>query len=185
MGLVSRWTRQQQVLLNLVLNARDAVSRWRANHHLEKPPFRQHSRRLADSPGKSHASLAFAVFAGKEQTGSWRATSSAQHISNPFSRRKPERVPASPLATVHDIVTRHGGLIHVKTVNRGGAHASGVLSGARAGNRWRRGVKRQRISSARSGKAFVSRKGTTAMTSRSIEADIRDPQFEPTNFLTS
>jgi two-component system cell cycle sensor histidine kinase/response regulator CckA len=103
-------TQAQQVLLNLVLNARDAMP---SGGQITIKTADCNVQMLANSaPGKSPASLHCAVFA-VEDNGCGMDAYTRAHLFEPFFTTKAGKGTGLGLATVYDIVTSHGGLIHV------------------------------------------------------------------------
>ncbi|HVN20268.1 MAG TPA: ATP-binding protein [Dongiaceae bacterium] len=108
----------QQILLNLVLNARDALPR---GGHISVETGNCRLRMLPQSGMDSgeNASVSCAVFA-VEDNGVGMDEAVRAHLFEPFFTTKAGKGTGIGLATVHDIVTSSGGLIHVRSeVNRG------------------------------------------------------------------
>lgn len=142
-------TQAQQVLLNLVLNARDAMP---SGGQITIKTANCNIQMLADSPGKSHASLPCAVFA-VEDNGCGMDAHTRAHLFEPFFTTKAGKGTGLGLATVHDIVTRHGGLIHVDSQPGRGTRI-GVLLPV-AANPMEASSNANEFHPARSGKAFA------------------------------
>jgi len=103
-------TQAQQVLLNLVLNARDAMP---SGGQITIKTADCNVQMLADSmPGKCPAALPCAVFS-VEDNGCGMDAYTRAHLFEPFFTTKAGKGTGLGLATVHEIVTSHGGLIHV------------------------------------------------------------------------
>jgi signal transduction histidine kinase len=104
-------TQAQQILLNLVLNARDAMpgGGWitveTSNSRIEALV----DRGLGPT---SKASLPCALFA-VEDNGSGMDAATRARLFEPFFTTKAGKGTGLGLATVHEIVTTNGGLIHV------------------------------------------------------------------------
>jgi two-component system, cell cycle sensor histidine kinase and response regulator CckA len=110
-------TQAQQILLNLVLNARDAMPQGGV---ITLETRNCSVQILADSPADetTKASLPCALFV-VEDNGSGMDESTRAHVFEPFFTTK-GKGNGLGLATVHDIVTTNGGLIHVDSeVGRG------------------------------------------------------------------
>jgi signal transduction histidine kinase len=108
----------QQILLNLVLNARDALPDG-GNILVETGNCKMQilSDNQESSSGK--ASLPCALFA-VEDNGLGMDESVREHLFEPFFTTKVGKGTGIGLATVHDIVSSNGGLIHVQSeVSRG------------------------------------------------------------------
>lgn len=118
-------TQAQQILLNLVLNARDAMPRGGVisvetrNCNLEV---------LGDPrPGaKSKMSVPFALFV-VEDNGSGMDDAARVHLFERFFTTKASQGNGLGLATVHDIVTTSGGLIDVESQLGHGTRVSVLL----------------------------------------------------------
>lgn len=112
-------TQAQQILLNLVLNARDAMP---LGGVIAVKTSNCDVQVLADSPtGSSNKkpSLPCALFV-VEDNGHGMDESTRVRVFEPFFTTKASKGNGMGLATVHDIVTTNGGLIHVDSeVGRG------------------------------------------------------------------
>jgi signal transduction histidine kinase len=108
----------QQVLLNLVLNARDALS---GGGHISVETGNC-KMQILSSTGENNSEttcLPCAHFA-VEDNGVGMDESVRAHLFEPFFTTKAGKGTGIGLATVHDIVSSNGGLIHVQSeVNRG------------------------------------------------------------------
>ena len=104
-------TQAQQILLNLVLNARDAMPGG-GRITVETRNSRIEALIDTDLGTTSKASLPCALFA-VEDNGSGMDDSIRAHLFEPFFTTKAGKGTGLGLATVHDIVTTNGGLIHV------------------------------------------------------------------------
>lgn len=107
-------TQAQQILLNLVLNARDAMPGG-GQIKIETSPCRVQILREAGVRGNGDPSLPCVRFAVEDQ-GNGMDEATRARIFEPFFTTKSARGTGLGLATVKDIVTRHGGLIHVDSV---------------------------------------------------------------------
>ena len=107
----------QQILLNLVLNARDALPRG-GQISVETGSCKMQilSSTFENNSGTSLPCALFAV----EDNGLGMDESVRAHLFEPFFTTKVGKGTGIGLATVHDIVSSNGGLIHVQSeVNRG------------------------------------------------------------------
>lgn len=107
----------QQILLNLVLNARDALPRG-GQISVETGSCKMQilSSTFENNSGTSLPCALFAV----EDNGLGMDESVRAHLFEPFFTTKTGKGTGIGLATVHDIVSSNGGLIHVQSeVNRG------------------------------------------------------------------
>jgi two-component system, cell cycle sensor histidine kinase and response regulator CckA len=118
-------TQAQQILLNLVLNARDAMPR---GGRITVETSNSRIEALIDTgPGAtSKASLPCALFA-VEDNGSGMDGSTRAHLFEPFFTTKAGKGTGLGLATVHDIVTTNGGLIHVASQPAKGTRVTVLL----------------------------------------------------------
>jgi two-component system, cell cycle sensor histidine kinase and response regulator CckA len=118
-------TQAQQILLNLVLNARDAMPKGGRivveTRNCRLQPFME--SRLS---GSDEASLPCALFA-IEDNGSGMDAATRAHIFEPFFTTKQGKGTGLGLATVHDIVSSSGGLIHVSSEPGQGTRVSVFL----------------------------------------------------------
>lgn len=118
-------TQAQQVLLNLVLNARDAmpsggtITVETANCHLQVLPGSPH--------GVSAASLPCAIFAVQDNGKGMDANTRAHLFELFFTTKGAGKGSGLGLATVHDIVTSNGGLVHVDSAPEQGARITVLL----------------------------------------------------------
>lgn len=118
-------TQAQQILLNLVLNSRDAMP------HGGKISVETRNCRvqvLSDSGlgATSHACLRCALFAVADD-GQGMDASTRAHMFEPFFTTKTDKGTGLGLATVHEIVTSNGGLIHVSSQPAQGTRVSVLL----------------------------------------------------------
>ena len=115
----------QQILLNLALNARDALPHGGRiqveTGNCKIKVFADHGR---DNGGNT--SLPCALFA-VEDNGEGMDDSVRAHLFEPFFTTKGGRGTGLGLATVHDIVTTNGGLIHVQSESHRGTRISVLL----------------------------------------------------------
>jgi len=118
-------TQAQQVLLNLVLNARDAMPRGGV---VSVETSNCNVQVLAESaPGRSSkTSLPCALFV-VEDNGNGMDDCMRAHLFEPFFTTKGGKGNGLGLATVHDIVTTNGGLIHVESSTGRGTRVSVLL----------------------------------------------------------
>jgi signal transduction histidine kinase len=115
-------TRAQQILLNLVLNARDAMPIGGqitvATENCELQILAQ-----ASAGGESLHCVLFRV----TDTGSGMDATTRAHLFEPFFTTKPEKGTGLGLATVHEIVSASGGLVHVDSELGRGTRISVLL----------------------------------------------------------
>ena len=114
LGLVKMDPAQaQQILLNLVLNGRDALPK---GGEISVETGNCKMQILSDHAvsNSEHPCLPCAVFA-VEDNGVGMDESVRAHIFEPFFTTKASKGSGIGLATVHDIVTSNGGLIHVQS----------------------------------------------------------------------
>jgi signal transduction histidine kinase len=108
----------QQVLLNLVLNARDALPRG-GQISVETGNCKMQILSSTGENNSETACMPCALFA-VEDNGLGMDESVRAHLFEPFFTTKTGKGTGIGLATVHDIVSSNGGLIHVRSaVNRG------------------------------------------------------------------
>ena len=115
----------QQILLNLVLNARDALPDG-GNISVETGNC---TMQILSANGESSAektSLPCALFA-VEDNGVGMDDSDRAHLFEPFFTTKVGKGTGIGLATVHDIVSSNGGLIHVQSEVRRGTRINILL----------------------------------------------------------
>ena len=115
----------QQILLNLVLNARDALPDG-GNISVETGNC---TMQILSANGESSAektSLPCALFA-VEDNGVGMDDSVRAHLFEPFFTTKVGKGTGIGLATVHDIVSSNGGLIHVQSEVRRGTRINILL----------------------------------------------------------
>jgi signal transduction histidine kinase len=115
----------QQILLNLVLNARDALPN---GGQISVETGNCKMQVLSNDLGHSseQPSLPCAIFA-VEDNGLGMDESVRAHLFEPFFTTKAGKGIGIGLATVHDIVTSNGGLIHVQSELRRGTRISILL----------------------------------------------------------
>jgi signal transduction histidine kinase len=133
-------TQMQQILLNLVLNARDAMPQGgqiiveTSNckvQVLDEASFAASSREQT-SPGEAGISsnrattLPCALFVVSDN-GRGMDERTRAHLFDAFFTTKAEKGTGLGLATVYEIVTSHGGLLHVDSALNGGARVSVLL----------------------------------------------------------
>lgn len=118
-------TQAQQILLNLVLNARDAmpvgglITVETRNCKLEV---------LAEgSLALGHSACIPCAFFAVEDNGKGMDAGTRAHVFEPFFTTKTGKGTGLGLATVHDIVTSHGGVIHVESEPNQGTRISVIL----------------------------------------------------------
>jgi two-component system cell cycle sensor histidine kinase/response regulator CckA len=118
-------TQAQQILLNLVLNARDAMPKGGRivveTRNCRLQPFME--SRLSGSAQSSFPCALFAI----EDNGVGMDASTRAHIFEPFFTTKAGKGTGLGLATVHDIVSSSGGLIHVSSEPGQGTRVSVFL----------------------------------------------------------
>jgi signal transduction histidine kinase len=117
-------THAQQVLLNLVLNSRDAMPEG-GQIRVETSDCKVQMMHGAVAAGK-RAVLPCALFT-VEDNGCGMDASTQEHLFEPFFTTKAGKGTGLGLATVHDIVTRSGGLIHVDSEPGRGTRISVLL----------------------------------------------------------
>lgn len=115
----------QQILLNLVLNARDALP---GGGEISVETGNCKMQILSNNPARNCAdtSLPCALFA-VEDNGLGMDESVRAHLFEPFFTTKGGKGTGIGLATVHDIVSSSGGLIHVQSEVRRGTRISVLL----------------------------------------------------------
>ena len=118
-------THAQQILLNLVLNARDAMPH---GGRITVETRNCKVEALSESPlgATSHASLPCALFV-VEDTGQGMDAHTRAHIFEPFFTTKGGKGTGLGMVTVYDIVTTNCGLIHVGSEPGHGTRVSVVL----------------------------------------------------------
>jgi two-component system, cell cycle sensor histidine kinase and response regulator CckA len=118
-------TQAQQILLNLVLNARDAVSE---GGHITVETCNCQIQVLADrKSGSNGAGLPCALLIVSDN-GKGMDLETRRHLFEAFFTTKaPGRGTGLGLTTVHDIVTRSGGLIHVDSETGSGTRITVLL----------------------------------------------------------
>ncbi len=134
-------TQAQQILLNLVLNARDALSGGgqitvqTGNCHVQIVTQQALVQPVLFEPGVAEpragtgalASLPCVLF-NVEDNGSGMDATTRSHLFEAFFTTKPaDRGTGLGLATVHDIVTTNGGLIHVDSAPARGTRVTVLL----------------------------------------------------------
>jgi signal transduction histidine kinase len=117
-------TQSQQILLNLVLNARDAMPN---GGQITVETSNCKVQVLTESlSGASTASLPCALFVVGDN-GSGMDDATRAHLFEAFFTTKAGKGTGLGLATVHDIVTSNGGLIHVESALSCGTRVSVLL----------------------------------------------------------
>jgi signal transduction histidine kinase len=126
LGLVKMDSAQlQQILLNLVLNARDAMP---GGGHIEIETRNCKLQVLGETGLGANGITSFpcALFAVTDNGSGMDATTQA-HMFEAFFTTKASKGTGLGLATVHDIVTRNGGLIYVDSAPSCGTRVSVIL----------------------------------------------------------
>jgi signal transduction histidine kinase len=118
-------THSQQILLNLVLNARDAMPGG-GEITIETRNCRVQALDQVPSAVGSTALLPCALFAVADN-GCGMDAETRTHLFEAFFTTKAGKGTGLGLATVHDIVTSHGGLIHVESAPACGTRVSVLL----------------------------------------------------------
>jgi signal transduction histidine kinase len=136
LGLVEMdQTQAQQILLNLVLNARDAmpaggqIAVKTSNCRIQILPEQTLSKEVlpeAESGSGNLTSLPCALFAVEDNGSGMDATTRA-HAFDEFFTTKAGKGTGIGLATVRDIVTRNGGLIHLDSSEHRGTRVTVLL----------------------------------------------------------
>jgi two-component system cell cycle sensor histidine kinase/response regulator CckA len=117
-------TQAQQVLLNLVLNARDAMP---GGGHIAVETRNCKLQLFAESrSGGDGAAIPCALFVVSDN-GSGMDAATRAHLFEAFFTTKAAKGNGLGLATVHDIVTRNGGLIHVDSAPACGTRVTVLL----------------------------------------------------------
>jgi signal transduction histidine kinase len=126
LGLIRLDTTQaQQVLLNLVLNARDAVA---TGGQIMVETGNCKLQALTESAlGRSSAASLPCVLFSVQDNGCGMDEATRAHLFEPFFTTKGGKGTGLGLATVHEIVTSNGGLIHVSSTPAQGTRVSVVL----------------------------------------------------------
>jgi two-component system, cell cycle sensor histidine kinase and response regulator CckA len=123
-------TQAQQILLNLVLNARDAmpaggqITVKTSNCRIQILP--EQVLPEAEPVQGTLTSLPCALFAVEDNGSGMDATTQA-HAFDEFFTTKAGKGTGLGLATVHDIVTRNGGLIHLDSSKDRGTRVTVLL----------------------------------------------------------
>jgi signal transduction histidine kinase len=115
----------QQILLNLVLNSRDALPDG-GNISIETGNCKMQILSVKGESSSEKTSLPCALFA-VEDNGVGMDESVRAHLFEPFFTTKVGKGTGLGLATVHDIVSSHGGLIHVQSEVRRGTRINILL----------------------------------------------------------
>jgi signal transduction histidine kinase len=116
-------TQCQQILLNLVLNARDALP---VGGRITVESSNCKVQVLTETASGSPTSLPCALFRVADNGGGMDAATRA-HLFEAFFTTKADKGSGLGLATVFDIVTSNGGLIHVDSAPACGARISVLL----------------------------------------------------------
>ena len=119
-------TQIQQILLNLVLNARDAMPAGGGRILVETRNCRLQALTESVLGSSTHASLPCALLV-VEDNGKGMDASTQAHMFEPFFTTKAGKGTGLGLATVHEIVSSNGGLIHVSSEVARGTRVSAVL----------------------------------------------------------
>ena len=119
-------TQAQQILLNLVLNARDAMP---GGGQIRVETSNCKVQALAESPSLpgSTAVLPCALFVVTDNGSGMDASTRAHLFEAFFTTKTGGKGTGLGLATVHDIVTRNGGLIHVDSAPACGTRVTVLL----------------------------------------------------------
>jgi two-component system, cell cycle sensor histidine kinase and response regulator CckA len=125
LGLVQMdHTHAQQILLNLILNARDAMP---AGGRITVETSNCTMQILAENQSECHpASLSCALLTVSDN-GSGMDAATRDHLFKVLFTTKANRGTGLGLATVHDIVTSNGGLIHVDSAPNCGTRVTVLL----------------------------------------------------------
>jgi two-component system cell cycle sensor histidine kinase/response regulator CckA len=115
--------RAQQILLNLVLNARDAMP---GGGRITVETCNCRVQVLGQSGREGSPSLPCALLV-VEDRGLGMDAETRAHLFEPFFTTKGRKGTGLGLATVHDIVTRSGGLIHIDSAPNRGTRVSVLL----------------------------------------------------------
>jgi signal transduction histidine kinase len=118
-------TQSQQILLNLVLNARDAMPGG-GQITVETSNCKVQVLTETSLGESSPTSLPCALFVVADN-GSGMDAATRDHLFEAFFTTKVGKGTGLGLATVHDIVTRNGGLIHVDSAPACGTRVSVLL----------------------------------------------------------
>jgi signal transduction histidine kinase len=118
-------TQAQQILLNLVLNARDALPDG-GQVVVETSNCKVQALTDPQSGASKVAALPCALFVVSDNGIGMDATTQA-HLFEAFYTTKVGKGTGLGLATVHDIVTSNGGLIHVESAPSRGTRVSVIL----------------------------------------------------------
>jgi two-component system cell cycle sensor histidine kinase/response regulator CckA len=118
-------TEAQQILLNLVLNARDAMPHG-GGIFVETHNCKIQALTESVLGTSTQACLPCALFVVQDN-GSGMDDSTRAHMFEPFFTTKAGKGTGLGLATVHDIVTSNGGLIHVQSALAHGTRVSVLL----------------------------------------------------------
>lgn len=118
-------TQAQQILLNLVLNSRDAMPRG-GQIAVETRNCKVEVLTESALGSRSAASLPCALFV-VEDNGNGMNDSTLSHVFEAFFTTKAGKGTGLGLATVHDIVSTNGGLIHLQSKPGQGTRVSVLL----------------------------------------------------------
>ena len=118
-------TEMQQILLNLVLNARDAMPRGGVIS-VETHNCKIQALTESDLGTSTRACLPCSLLM-VEDNGSGMDDATRDHMFEPFFTTKADKGTGLGLATVHNIVTSNGGLIHVQSALGHGTRVSVLL----------------------------------------------------------
>ena len=119
------WTQAQQILLNLVLNARDAMP---DGGRLEVETTNCSIQIVGEDSSLCSGDRRLpCVLLAVADDGSGMDTATRSHLFKPFFTTKGSKGTGLGLAGVYDIVTANGGLIHVDTAPGDGTRVSVLL----------------------------------------------------------
>ena len=125
LGLVNiNPTQAQQILLNLMLNARDAIAR---EGRITVETRDCQVQMLSTDASAGHSSTLPCALFTVEDNGAGMDSRTRAHLFEPFFTTKAGKGTGLGLSTVHDIVTRAGGLIHIESEVGKGSRISVLL----------------------------------------------------------
>jgi two-component system cell cycle sensor histidine kinase/response regulator CckA len=117
-------THAQQILLNLVLNARDAMP---GGGRITVKTSNCKVQVLSEQPSTGSAPLLPCALFAIEDNGSGMDAATCTHLFEAFFTTKGGKGTGLGLSTVYDIVTRNGGLIHVDSAPTRGTRVNILL----------------------------------------------------------
>jgi len=117
-------TQAQQILLNLVLNARDAMP---SGGRITVKTSNCKVQVLSEQPSSASAPLLPCALFVVEDNGSGMDAATRTHLFEAFFTTKGGKGTGLGLPTVYDIVTRNGGLIHVDSAPGRGTRVNILL----------------------------------------------------------